>query len=107
MKKLILFIAVALFLLGAVKADVGIVVQFSNGDTITECVSVPDGTDGYDLLQASSFDTEWGSSATYGHSLCKIDLEGSNPSGSFCAAAGRRSLIGPAAPRYPASAACR
>lgn len=84
MKKLILFIAVALFLLGAVKADVGIVVQFSNGDTITECVSVPDGTDGYDLLQASSFDTEWGSSATYGHSLCKIDLEGSNPSGSFC-----------------------
>ncbi len=97
-KKISLFI-VSLILLIAISnivnaVDVGIVVEFEDGTVKTDCVNTPIEADGFAILEKSVFDVLWSSKPyidllfgiSYGHSLCKINGEGTeiNSFGTGC-----------------------
>ncbi len=74
--------------------DAGIVVEFEDGTVKTDCVNVDENTDGFAILEKSVFDILWSSKPyidllfgiSYGHSLCKINGEGTeiNSFGTGC-----------------------
>ncbi len=72
-----------LMLMSAVSAaNVCVVVDYKNGDMDTECVDVPEGIDGYELMNELDLDITWseyylktllGITSDYGHGICKIN----------------------------------
>ena len=52
----VLALCIVLFAPSAIAAQVGIIVEFEDGSTKTECVTANEGADGKELLDASSFD---------------------------------------------------
>jgi len=65
-------------------ADTGIYVEFPDGSTHKECLDVPDGTSGFDLLHASSLSVTWSDPGAYGRALCKINGAGDDVAGTAC-----------------------
>jgi len=65
-------------------ANVGIIVEFPNGTVYTQCVSVSDGKDTYDVLGKTELDAEWTGNGQWGRGLCMIDGVGSEPAGDAC-----------------------
>ena len=68
----------------AYSADVGIIVEFEDGTIKTDCVNVPQETDGFEILEKSVFDILWSPSSAFGQLVCKIDNEGTEIQGNFC-----------------------
>ncbi len=64
--------------------DVGIVVEFNDGTVKTDCVDVPQETEGFAILEKSVFDILWSPSSAFGQLVCKIDNEGTGIQGNFC-----------------------
>jgi len=65
-------------------ARVGIVVEYPNKTIVTECVLVRDGSDGYEVLEASHFPLTWSDSGQWGHALCAIGDIGCPSDNCFC-----------------------
>ena len=88
MKKTLLIINL-IFLIGIVNfvhaENVGIVVEFSDGSVKTDCVNVPSGTNGFDILEKTVFDILWSPKhILFGSSLCKIGGEGNDLEDGSC-----------------------
>ena len=82
------FLLVIIFLLltgSALAAKVGVVVEFKNGDIYKECIDAAEDTNGYDLLQKSKLDILWSPDSAFGRLICRINGEGTDVEGSFCA----------------------
>ena len=86
MKKTVLILLImALLTYPAAGTRVGVVVRYSSGSEFTQCVSVDEGADGYEVLQETSLDIEWDYyDALFGHSLCKIEDTGCPSSNCWC-----------------------
>jgi len=86
MKNRILVLSIIGILAISVNAvTVGVVVRYSDGEEFTKCVSVPEGTNGYDVLEETDLDIEWYYyDALFGHSLCKIEDTGCPSSNCWC-----------------------
>jgi len=65
--------------------EVALVVEFPDGTLETECLDVPDNSNGYETLEASLFDLTWSGAGIYGHALCKINNIGDDLRGNSCA----------------------
>ncbi len=66
-------------------AKVGVYVEFPDGGSYSECVDVTEGIDGYQVMQATDLGLMWGGPhALYGHSLCKIEGEGTETTPTGC-----------------------
>jgi len=88
MKKTLLII-INLFILVSVinivhAENVGIIVKLSDGTVKTDCVNVPSGTDGFQILEKSVFDILWSPASAFGNLVCRIEGEGTDISGNFC-----------------------
>ena len=83
-KKIILVLAFLLCAGLVSGANVCVVVDYKNGNVDSECVDVEDNADGYEVLEATSFDIEWKDwGALLGHSLCKINGVGRDADNCF------------------------
>ena len=86
-KLLLLTINLILFIL-LVKivysVNVGVIMEFEDGTIKTDCVNVPQETDGFEILEKSVFDILWSPSSVFGQLVCKINDEGTEISGNFC-----------------------
>lgn len=83
MKKIVLSL-LALALLPLALADVGVVVKFPNGTVYSECVSVSDGSSGYQALEKTDLDFGWSSEGQWGRALCNINGVGPEKDGDGC-----------------------
>ena len=85
MKTKILVLLFIFGLFGAVSADVGVVVEFPDGSTFTKCIRTNDGESTYEIMQNTNLDIVWGGPhPVYGHSLCKIESIGTDPTPGGC-----------------------
>ena len=83
-KKALILLLVGILACSASAINVGVVVEFSDSD-YTECVSVSEGADGYEVLQETALDIEWDYyDALFGHSLCGIEDTGCSSSSCWC-----------------------
>lgn len=64
--------------------NVGIIIESKDGTIKTDCVNVPQETDGFEILEKSVFDILWSPSSAFGQLVCKIDGEGTEIRGNFC-----------------------
>ncbi len=83
-KKIIIILTFFCILNMVYAANIGIVVEFPDSKIITECVNVPDNSDGYKLLQKTSLDIGWSEESTFGHALCEINNVGEDVKGTGC-----------------------
>ncbi len=66
-------------------AKLAVIVDFPAGTTHTECLQLPEGASGYDLVNKLSLPSTWGGPhPLYGHSLCMLATTGASPSGEGC-----------------------
>jgi hypothetical protein len=71
MKAILTMIMVAC-LFGTATANVGVVVEFPDGEIYTECVDIED-ADGYEVMEASDLDLDWSHYSGMGYSLDEIN----------------------------------
>ena len=86
-KILLLIINLILIILSvniAYSVNVGIIVELEDGTIKTDCINVPQETDGFEILEKSIFDILWSPSSAFGQLVCKIDGEGTEIQGNFC-----------------------
>ena len=84
-KKVLIILLVMILACSASAIRVGVVVSYSGSTEFTKCVSVSEGTDGYEVLQETGLDIEWNYyDALFGHSLCKIENTGCPSSNCYC-----------------------
>jgi len=84
-KKVLILLLVGILAYSASAIRVGVVVSYSGSTEFTKCVSVPEGTDGYEVMQATALDIEWDYyDALFGHSLCGIEDTGCSSSNCWC-----------------------
>ena len=69
-------------------ADIGIVVEFDDGTVKTDCVNVPENSDGKEILDKIVFNILWSPTSVFGQLICKIEDEGTEIEGNFCAFSG-------------------
>jgi len=86
MKKLITLGLLTLMITGlAQAARVGVVVDFPDGSTFSQCIQTDEGVNGYELANTMAKSTTWGPEhPQFGHSLCKIDGFGNKVTGTGC-----------------------
>jgi len=84
-KKVLILLLVGILACSASAIEVGVAVRYSSGTEYTKCVSVSQGADGYEVLQATSLDIDWDYyNALFGHSLCGIEDIGCSSSNCYC-----------------------
>jgi len=84
-KKIIILLLVVILAYSASAIKVGVAVRYSGGTEYTKCVSVSDGADGYEVLQATGLNIDWDYyDALFGHSLCGIEDTGCPSSNCWC-----------------------
>jgi len=82
----ILITALLLFLLVsfAQAVKVGVVIDFPNQASFTKCLDLSEGSNGYDLLEATGLDIDWSPPSQWGHGLCGIESVGCTTDNCFC-----------------------
>jgi len=63
---------------------VGVVVEFPNGTVFKKCLILPEGTNGYEIMQRTGLKLEWAYWEGLGHALCKIEDTGCPASSCWC-----------------------
>ncbi len=84
MKKGILIISLLTIILSAQAVKIGLVVEFPDGETFTQCLNVQEETNGYDVLENTNLDLSWSYDSTWGHALCGINGIGCPAENCFC-----------------------
>ncbi len=84
MKKISYFFVFVFLAATASAANVCVVVDYNNGNVKSECVDISEDSNGYDTLEATSFNIEWSDESLWGHALCKIDNIGNDVQGTGC-----------------------
>lgn len=72
-------------LAGFASADIGLLVEFPNGTVYTECISVSEGANAYQIFKKTDLEMDWSDDGVWGRALCMIDGIGSSPAGDGCA----------------------
>jgi len=89
-KKLTIWTIMILYATSSANAvKVGVLVEFPDKTRITECVDVPENTNGYELMQRTGLNLLWAGPSMFGHSLCKINGVGTDVSGDYCKYTGK------------------
>ncbi|MFC2154582.1 carboxypeptidase-like regulatory domain-containing protein, partial [Candidatus Altiarchaeota archaeon] len=65
-------------------ARVGIVIDFPDGATHVECLDVPEGMNGFEVLEKTGMNLEWSPPSAWGHALCGIESVGCPSDNCFC-----------------------
>jgi hypothetical protein len=82
---LVLYVVMLVGILNVAEAgNVGIVVELDDGIVKSDCVSVDENTDGFDMLEESVFKILWSPESVFGSLVCKIEGVGTEVSGTFC-----------------------
>src|SRR3989344_2424657 len=82
--KKIVILVVCLLIPFVQGVEIGVVVDFPDGQTHGECIKTNTGTNGYEVLKKLSLTTLWSDPASFGHQLCKVKGIGDDVSGSTC-----------------------
>lgn len=84
--KTILILMATMLLAGtfASAVNVGVLVEFPNGDVIAKCLDVSENTNAYEVLGKTGLNIGWSESGMFGHGLCMINNTGCPPSNCYC-----------------------
>jgi len=78
-KTIVIFIMLILSAITVGAAEVALVFEFADHTVHTECISVDDGTSGYDIVSESQLNIEWADYGSMGHFLNSINGIAYNP----------------------------
>ncbi len=84
-KEILIFFIIGLLAIQVNAIKVGVVIRYPGGTEFTKCVSVSEGTDGYEVLQETGLDIDWlYFDSSLGHGLCGIESIGCPSSNCWC-----------------------
>ncbi|MFH1722307.1 MAG: carboxypeptidase-like regulatory domain-containing protein [Candidatus Altiarchaeota archaeon] len=84
MKWVITGILILIFTGLAQAIKVGVIIDFPNQETFMKCLDLAEGSDGYDLLEATGLGIVWSPPSQWGHGLCGIEGTGCPSDNCFC-----------------------